>query len=120
MKVLVVDDNVDAADLLAEALEVLGHEAKAVHDGQIALDAAARSSPDVVILDIGLPGLDGHEVARRLRAIPGLDATTLVALTGYADDASRDQSRDAGFAHHLVKPVDLAALQRVLDEIRRG
>ena len=111
-RVLVVDDNVDAAETLAELLEVLGHSAHAVHDGPAALQAARSRTPEVVLLDIGLPGMDGYEVARRLKAEH--PALVLVALTGYGQDDDVRQCREAGFDHHRVKPVDVAQLERLL------
>ena len=107
-RVLVVDDNPDAADLLAEALEACGYQVAVSHDGPGALLAAREFQPEVGVLDIGLPVMDGYELARRLREqMPGV---RLVALTGYGQDADRRRSHEAGFAAHLVKPVDLTAL----------
>ncbi len=110
-RVLVVDDNVDAALSLSRLLQAAGHEVEAVHDGQAALVNAPRWRPDVILLDIGLPGIDGYEVARRLRAQPETKETTLVALTGYGQDEDRRRSQEAGFDHHLVKPVERGSLQ---------
>jgi signal transduction histidine kinase/ActR/RegA family two-component response regulator len=118
MRILVVDDNVDAAETLAELLESWGHTVKAVHDGVEGLEEAQRFRPDVVLLDIGLPRMDGLEVARRLRSLPGEPRTVLVALTGYGQAEDRARSREAGFDHHLTKPVDLDTLVRVLGEVR--
>ncbi|MBX3470418.1 MAG: PAS domain-containing protein [Planctomycetes bacterium] len=113
-RVLVVDDNADAADTLAELLGVFGHAARAVHDGPRALEAAREAPPEVVFLDIGLPGMDGYEVARRLKAAhPGV---VLVALTGYGQDDDVRQCREAGFDHHRVKPVDVMALLALLGD----
>ncbi|MCO5165615.1 MAG: PAS domain-containing protein [Planctomycetes bacterium] len=111
-RVLVVDDNVDAADTLAELLGVYGHAARAVHDGARALEAAREAPPEVVLLDIGLPGMNGYEVARRLRAEH--PRVVLVALTGYGQDDDVRRCREAGFDHHRVKPVDVAALVALL------
>ena len=96
---------------LARLLQAAGHEVEAVHDGQAALVNAPRWRPDVILLDIGLPGIDGYEVARRLRAQPETKETTLVALTGYGQDEDRRRSQEAGFDHHLVKPVERGSLQ---------
>ncbi len=116
--VLVVDDNVDAAETLAELLTLLGHTARAVHDGPAALEAARSAVPEVVLLDIGLPGMDGFEVARRLRAAhPGV---VLVALTGYGQDDDVRQCREAGFDHHRVKPVDVSAIEALLGDHGRA
>jgi signal transduction histidine kinase/DNA-binding response OmpR family regulator len=113
-RVLVVDDNKDAAESLALLLGVAGHQTRVCHDGPSCLQAAAEFRPEAVLLDIGLPGMDGYEVARRLRANPATGRALLVALTGYgqADDLRR--AREAGFNHHFVKPADLDALAALL------
>jgi two-component system CheB/CheR fusion protein len=113
-RVLVVDDNADAAECLAWVLRARGHEVCTAHDGVAALEAARGSRPEVVLLDIGLPRMDGYEVARRLRREPGLEKVLLVALTGYGHEDDRRRSRAAGFDHHLVKPADPAELTRLL------
>jgi len=112
-RVLVVDDNADAAESMSLLLSLLGHEVRTAYDGEAALVAAEQFRPDLVLLDIGLPGLDGHQVAERLRADPLLRGITLVALTGWAQDDDRRRSREAGFDYHLVKPTELD-LQRIL------
>jgi len=109
--VLVVDDNVDAAGTMAE---LWGHEVRVAHEGPAAVEEAVRFRPEVVLLDIGLPGMNGYEVARQLRQEAGLSATLLIALTGYGQEEDRRQAHHSGFAHHLVKPVDLARLQALL------
>ncbi|HEY5452687.1 MAG TPA: ATP-binding protein [Polyangia bacterium] len=122
LRVLVVDDNVDAAKTLAKLLELRGHEVSLAHDGPAALAAAAAAPPDLVLLDIGLPGMDGYAVAARLRAA-GHAGAALVALTGYGREEDVQRSRDAGFDHHLVKPIDFGQLQRIVLEVggrRRG
>lgn len=111
-RVLVVDDNQDAAELIAEALTDLGHTAEVAPDGEQALTMTATFAPEVALIDLGLPGISGLELARRLRSMPALGATYLIALTGYSGDRDRAATRDAGFDEHLVKPVrvlDLAA-----------
>jgi CheY-like chemotaxis protein len=113
-RVLVVDDNVDAAESLGRLLRLLGHEVAVAHDGPAALDAFAAARPEVVFLDIGLPGMDGYEVSRRLRGSRAGSDALLVALTGYGQDEDRARSREAGFDHHLVKPVDPAAIEDLL------
>jgi two-component system CheB/CheR fusion protein len=113
-RVLVVDDNVDAAESLLMLLRVRGHEVRVAYDGSAAIDAARRFRPEVVLLDIGLPGISGYEVARRLRREPGLEGTVLVALTGYGQEKDRQQSQEAGFDAHLTKPADPAALEKLL------
>jgi PAS domain S-box-containing protein len=119
-RVLVVDDNVDAASTLAMLLESLGHETRVVHDGASALRAVVEFRPQTVLLDIGLPDIDGYEVARRLRAIHGLDRLRIVAISGWGQPADRERSRDAGFDLHLVKPVETAELSRALDAAENG
>jgi PAS domain S-box-containing protein len=118
LRVLVVDDNIDAAETLATLLELRGHEARLAHTGPAALDAAAAFAPDLIFLDIGLPGFNGYEVARRLRADPALAQPMLVALTGWGTDEDRRQAKAVGFDGHLVKPVDLAKLEAALAGVR--
>ena len=112
-RILVVDDNVDAAQSLALLLRLRGHVTRTVFGGREALDAVAQEEPDTVLLDIGMPGMDGYEVARRLRAEYS-SALTLVAITGWGAEQDRQRSKAAGFDHHLTKPVDLTSLERVL------
>ncbi len=114
LRVLVVDDNRDAARTLALVLGTLGIEHVSVHDGASALLAADALSPDAVLLDLGMPGMDGYEVARRLRADPRHAHTLLVALTGWSGAHDQVRSRDAGFDHHLRKPADVDTLVRLL------
>jgi len=122
LRILVVDDNVDAADSLRMVLEMQGpHNVRVAYDGEAGLAAAREFRPDVALLDIALPkGIDGYEVARRLRGSPGLERTALVALTGYGRPEDRQRSDAAGFTAHLVKPVDTGALHEVLDRIALG
>jgi PAS domain S-box-containing protein len=112
LRVLVVDDNVDAAQMLGVLLRLLGHDVTLAHDGPSALALAASAPPELVLIDIGLPGMDGYAVGAALRQ-NGLGGAALVAVTGYGREGDISRSRQAGFDHHLVKPVDLAALQRV-------
>ena len=114
LKILVVDDSVDGAEMLAAALGAKGHETQTAFDGPTALRTAASFRPAVVFLDIGLPVMDGYEVAARLRALPELGDVRLFALTGYGRDSDRQKSRDAGFDHHFTKPVDLDAIDAAL------
>ena len=93
-----------------------GHEVRALANGAAALPAARNEPPDVVLLDIGMPGMDGYEVARRLRDLPGGDKLRLIAMTGYGSVEDRQRSYDSGIDHHLVKPVDFVALQNLLDK----
>jgi signal transduction histidine kinase/CheY-like chemotaxis protein len=111
--VLVVDDNKKAADALSALLHTLGYEAHALYDGASALDHLKTNATDVVILDIGLPDMSGHDVAENIHAMPGKQPL-LVALSGYGTDDDVNRSREVGFAHHLVKPVDVTELQNVL------
>jgi PAS domain S-box-containing protein len=113
-RVLVVDDNRDSADMLEALLTMFGHDVRMVHDGPSALAAAVEFGPDVVLLDIGLPGMSGYDVAMRLRQTPRFGRTTLIAFTGYGQDEDRQRARDAGFDHHLVKPVEPATLERII------
>jgi PAS domain S-box-containing protein len=115
-RVLVVDDNQDSADSLAMLLRLMGHEVRTAHDGLEAVAAAAAFQPNVAILDIGLPKLNGYEVAKRVRALPRGRDVVLVALTGWGQDEHRRQSQEAGFDHHLTKPVEIEVLQRLLAE----
>jgi signal transduction histidine kinase len=113
-RILVVDDNEDAASLMAELLVLLGHEPVVAHDGLSALEVAASFAPDMALLDIGLPVMNGYDLARRLRET--CPETRLIALTGYGQDTDQLRTSEAGFAVHLVKPVDLGTLARVLEE----
>jgi PAS domain S-box-containing protein len=113
-RVLVVDDNSDAASALEALLRSLGHETRVAYDGLQALRLAREFLPDVVLLDIGMPGLDGYEVARRLRALKSQSKVKIVAVTGWGQEADRQRSKEAGFDVHLVKPVDANDLARVL------
>jgi CheY-like chemotaxis protein len=113
-RLLIVDDNVDSAESMAELLALSGHEVRTAHDGAAALIEAQSFRPEVILLDIGLPGMNGYEVARRMREIPELRTATLMAMTGYGQDEDRRKSQEAGFDHHLVKPVDLSDLNRLL------
>jgi len=116
-RVLVVDDNRDSAETIAMLVELWGHDVRVVHDGPAALASVSESAdwcPEVVLLDIGLPGIDGYEVARRLRQVPSLAGILMVAMTGYGQERDRQLSREAGFDHHLVKPVDPVKLQGLL------
>jgi PAS domain S-box-containing protein len=113
-KVLVVDDSVDTADSLAMLLSLDGYEVRTAHDGIAALSAAREFAPEVVLMDIGLPGADGYEVAQRIRGEESLHDVLLIAMTGYGEEEARARSRQAGFDHHLVKPVDVSELKALL------
>jgi len=116
VRVLVVDDNVDAAESIAMLLRLEGHDVRSVHGAQDALEAAVVFRPHVVLLDIGLPGMDGYEVARRLRS-QSIHSMRLVAVTGYGQQSDRERAREAGFDQHLVKPVDPEALHSVIEQV---
>jgi len=115
-RILLVDDDSDVVRSTALVLESYGHEVRTAANGASAIEAALEQRPEIVILDIGLPDMDGYEVARRLRAQPALRDTRLIALTGWGQEKDRKRSRDAGFADHLVKPVDPATLDRIVRE----
>jgi signal transduction histidine kinase/CheY-like chemotaxis protein len=117
LQVMVVDDNVDAADMLAMFVDTLGHEVVIEHDSLQALDRLHAFHPDVFLLDIGLPDLDGYELARRIRALPAVAGAVLVAVTGYGDEQARQQASAAGFDHHFVKPLDTEHLIALLDKV---
>lgn len=118
VRVLVVDDNVDAAESLMMMMKILGQDVRVAFDGRSALDIAAEFRPELVFLDIGMPEMDGYEVARRIRGEPLTRDARLVALTGWGQHEDRELSRQAGFDEHLVKPADPAALERALAETR--
>ncbi len=115
LRVLVVDDNSDAADSLSTLLQVQGHATSVEYDAQSALRRARAERPDVMLIDIGLPDVDGYQLAQELRALPETAATVPVAVTGYGQAKDRERALQAGFAHHLVKPVDMTALARILE-----
>ncbi len=114
-RVLVVDDNEDAVEMMRALLELRGHETRIATDGLLAIEIAHEFQPDIVLLDIGLPGLDGFQVARRLRHIPACREIPIVAVTGYARDWDRQQAFQAGFSEHFAKPIDPKALERVVE-----
>ena len=115
LRVLVVEDNDEVANCLSRLFGLWGHDARVTHDGPEALAAAPAFGPDVAVLDIALPRMDGYEVGRQLRQLPGLGGLTLLALTGYADAESHRRSQEAGFAAYLVKPADPSTLQALLN-----
>jgi PAS domain S-box-containing protein len=120
LRVMVVDDNVDAAMMLGMFLESAGHQVFIEHDATHGLQRSQREQPDVCLLDIGLPDMDGNALARRLRAQPGGADRVLVAITGYGQDEDRRQTAAAGFDHHFVKPVDAEVLLALLAGLKRG
>jgi two-component system, OmpR family, response regulator len=113
-RILFVDDSADAAIAMSMLLEALGHEVRTEHDGPSALASVDAFRPDVVVLDIGLPGMNGFDVARAMRKLDATKSALLIALTGYGSDADRQHAKDAGFDHHLTKPVSVADLEALL------
>jgi PAS domain S-box-containing protein len=116
--ILIVDDNVDAAESLGEFLKACGHNIHIAHDGARAIDEAARLRPDVIILDIGLPTMNGYQVAQLLRSEVGLTSSLLVAVTGYAQERDRASAQAAGFDHHFAKPLDVNKLAAILSNMK--
>jgi two-component system CheB/CheR fusion protein len=117
-RLLVVDDNKDAAESMSMLLEMWGHEVAYAYDGPSALETAEQWHPEAVFLDIGLPGMDGYEVAERLRGLPEAKHAVLIAITGYGQEDDRRRSRRAGIDHHLVKPVAPDALRSLIDSLQ--
>lgn len=117
LRILVVDDNVDAAEGLRMVLELEGHEVRTAHSGSAAVQAVEPFQPQVVLLDLGMPGMSGLDVAREIRSMPNGDAIRLVAVTGWAQDADRKSTQEAGFDRHLLKPLDLKQLRPVLADL---
>ena len=117
VRILVVDDNEDGAEMLAAVLDSRGYDTRVAHDASAALSVAAAFAPDVAFLDLGLPVMDGYELAAHLRELPGLAGVRLVAVTGYGQESDRRRTRDAGFDRHLVKPVDLDAIDAALKSL---
>jgi len=117
LRILVVDDNEDAADSAAMLLQLSGHDVRVAYSGTTALETAFAGQPHAVLLDLALPRMDGYEVARRLRQIPGLENVLLVAVSGYGREADRQRSSEAGFDAHLLKPVHPATVEALLGEL---
>ena len=115
-RVLVGDDNRDSANCLRILLSKSGCAVEMAHDGLTAVEMAAQFNPDIILLDIGLPKLSGYEACRRIRALPDGDRTMIVAITGWGECDDHQRSEDAGFTHHLVKPIDLASLEKLLGQ----
>jgi CheY-like chemotaxis protein len=113
-RILVVDDNVDAAESLAMLLRMEGHDVRVAHDGPTALAAVEADPPDLVFLDIGMPVMNGYDVAQQIRQQPGLEKLVLVAMTGWGQEEDRRRSKEAGFDHHLVKPAEPESLRQLL------
>jgi PAS domain S-box-containing protein len=120
LRMLIVDDNRDGADSLSEMLKMMGHDTRTAYDGQEGVDEAGDFRPDVVLLDIGLPGLNGYEACRLIREQPGGKSVVLIAVTGWGQDEDRRRSHEAGFDHHMVKPVDPQALMSMIAVLNGG
>lgn len=118
-RVLVVDDNVDLTRGLARLLQIRGHEVRIAYDGPTGLELAKNSKPDVVLIDIGLPGMDGYQLAGHLRRDESVKDATLIAISGYGQEEDLRQAREAGFDHHLVKPIISDQLIKILEEAER-
>jgi DNA-binding response OmpR family regulator len=114
LRLLLVDDSVDAATLLSMVLEADGYDVRVAHEAKQALEVAAQFKPEIVLLDLGLPGMDGFQLAREMRKQATTANALLVAVTGYGQAADRLRSQEAGFDHHLVKPVSAEEIQRVI------
>ncbi|MGP0069002.1 MAG: response regulator [Isosphaeraceae bacterium] len=119
-RLLVVDDNRDAAESLAMLLHLQGREVRVAHDGPSALELLKGYRPEMIFLDIGMPGMDGYELARRVRQMGGTEHVVLAALTGWGQDGDRRRSKNAGIDHHLVKPPEPKALEELLAELKCG
>jgi CheY-like chemotaxis protein len=120
LRILVVEDNVQSAESLSLIVKLWGHECRVSHTGAEAIGVVENFRPHVVLLDIGLPGMDGYAVARELQNRPDPERFAVIAMTGYGRDEDRIRTRDAGFDHHMVKPVDLDALEVLLGRLTRG
>ena len=119
-RILIVDDNRDSADSLAMLLKIMGHEVGTAYDGEQAVEAAEALRPDVVLLDIGMPNLNGYDACRRIREQPWGQGMFLIALTGWGQEEDRRRTEEAGFNQHIVKPVDPAALMKLLASFPRS
>ncbi|MDB5761721.1 MAG: hypothetical protein JWQ21_716 [Herminiimonas sp.] len=118
LRILIVDDNQDAAESTKQLLKIQGHTVETVHDGKAALELAEQLLPDLALLDLGMPGMNGFELAMALRQLPQLQSTYLAAVTGWGSQEDRERTRDAGFDHHLTKPVDFQTLDRLISGIQ--
>lgn len=119
LRVLVVDDNRDAAILMGRLLRILGNDVHVVHDGFAALEEIEQFQPEAVLLDIGLPQMDGYETARLIREMPSCKDITIIAVTGWGQEEDREKGRLAGFNHHVVKPADSSTLTALLSTVRQ-
>jgi two-component system CheB/CheR fusion protein len=117
LRILVVEDELTVAEMLVMLLELWGHTVQAVHDGPAAMAAASTFRPEVVLCDIGLPGMNGYRLAQRLRQQKGLNTSVLIAITGYGQKEDQRRAQEMGFDHHMIKPVDPAALEKLLTSL---
>jgi CheY-like chemotaxis protein len=120
LRILIVDDHEDSAEMLSMLLTGKGHTTRTALDGTAALAVAVTFKPHVGLLDLSLPGMSGYELAKQLRAVPGLSHIKLVAVTGHGSDTHRAKARAAGFTEHLLKPVDLEVMDALLESVRRA
>jgi CheY-like chemotaxis protein len=116
LRILVVDDDEDLAHLLAKVLVTRNYEVRTARDSLSAIRTAIEFSPDVALMDIGLPMMDGYELARELRKLLPTGSCRLIALTGYSEEGEKEKARDAGFEEHLLKPVNLATLRKAIEK----
>jgi CheY-like chemotaxis protein len=116
-RILVVDDNMDAADALTALLDLDGHEVRTVYSGEEAIEIFKHFTPGVVLLDVGLPGISGLDVARQIRTMPSTRDVTLIAITGWGQPQDRARTAEAGFDFHFTKPVDAAQLRQAIDSV---
>ncbi len=119
LKVLIVDDNVDSAQTTRWMLELIGYPAEVSHDGREAIALATGDPPDVIFLDIGMPGMSGYDVCRAMRQVPALKDAVIVAQTGWGQASDRQEAFDAGFDRHITKPVSLDQVTRLLEEVQK-
>jgi CheY-like chemotaxis protein len=115
-RVLIIDDNAEAVEAMVALIRVLGYDSRGAPDGHAALALAAQWRPDIIFLDIGMPGMDGYEVVRRIRSVPEIAGTAVIAWTGFGEDEDRRRAEHIGFDRYLVKPVDVRTLRAVLAE----
>ena len=120
MNILIVDDDKDSAMTLGWLVEMLGQDYKVAHTGQEALDMAAEYNPTLVLMDISLPGMSGYEACEKMRENPAFANTIIAAQTGWGEEQHRQKTKEAGFDHHLVKPISVANLKELLDTVQRA
>jgi CheY-like chemotaxis protein len=116
-RILVVDDNADSTETMEMLLKLSGHEVATAHDGESALEKTREFQPEIILLDVGLPGMHGYEVAQRLRSLPENKNLVIIALTGYGQEQDRERAMEAGFDYHFVKPVEFDTLESLLNKL---